>query len=576
MTRFGRIGLNMASTAAPLLWLIAGAVLSSCADEVSHPAGPSGLETPPPEPTVGPALKVRVRSSDGMDPLPARLIINGVPPTPAPKIYNDGATAQMVSTFVLGVTDGAMLATGEGTLTLPAGTYDVQVLQGPEYETEYRRVTITGQQIATLDVVLEHSVRTNGWLAADMHIHTSRSFDSKLAPAHRVISEVAAGIQVVVPTDHIFHNDLQDYIYSLGYSDRAVSIPGSEYGFAYGHLGVYPVHFDPRGALWGAPAWQVWENWRNLPGEVVFPMIHGLPGQPVIVINHPRLPPDLGYFRNVNWPRYPGEPLSTEGLFDGMEVLNGYHQTPEDLMPLLRDWFYFLSQGRRVAALGNSDTHRMDWLTSGYPRTWLRMGSDVPSRILPSDLRDALAGMRAVASNGPWLNVTVDGAEIGSTIQPTGATVTVRVTADAAGWIDLQRVQLYQNGMLVKEWSVPTRNHPAFVAETTLPATEDGWIVAMVVGEQPLPATIIGAVGAGRVRPIAMTNPVWIDINGDGKIDPKPLVEEPRPFGPDIRLLGDTSTRDAPQDALPLHVPLDCEPDSWQEWLVRHSSAPQP
>ena len=36
-----------------------------------------------------------------------------------------------------------------------------------------------------------------GDLAADMHIHTSRSFDSKLAPAHRVISEVGAGIEVL-------------------------------------------------------------------------------------------------------------------------------------------------------------------------------------------------------------------------------------------------------------------------------------------------------------------------------------------------------------------------------------------
>ena len=132
-----------------------------------------------------------------------------------------------------------------------------------------------------------------------------------------MISEVGAGIEVMVPTDHIWHHDLQSYVAALGYSERAVSIPGSEYGFLSGHLGVYPVQVDPAGKLWGAPDWQVWENWRNLPGNVVFPLIHSLPGQPVAVVNHPRLLPDLGYFTNIGWPHYPGEPLDTAGQFEG-------------------------------------------------------------------------------------------------------------------------------------------------------------------------------------------------------------------------------------------------------------------
>lgn len=533
--------------------------------------GPTGLEPPPETPKEGPALHVRVRSSDGMELLPARLLITPVAPTLSPGLHDDGATARMLTPDVLGITDGAILVTGDGTLPIPAGTYDVLLTQGPEFEQAKERVTITGKNIASLDVVLQHSVRTDGWLAADMHIHTSRSFDSKLAPAHRVISEVAAGIEVLVPTDHIWHHDLQPYVAALGYSERAVSVPGSEYGFLSGHLGVYPVQVDPSGKLWGAPDWQVWENWRNLPGDVVFPLIHSLPGQPVAVVNHPRLLPDLGYFTNIGWPHYPGEPLSTAGLFDGMEVLNGYEQWPQGAQNLLRDWFFLLSGGHRVAAIGSSDTHRMDWLTSGYPRTWLKLSTDVPSYVLPGDLREALVSTRAVASTGPWLHMQVDGADVGSTITPVGGSVQVKITADAATWIDLTRVQLYHNGALIKEWTVPSRAHPALVVEATVPIAEDGWLVAMASGDVPLPASIIGNVLGGKVKPLAVTNAVRIDKDGDGKVQPPTLAGQPQPFGLQL------STLDRePEPALDrnLHVPLDCEPDAYLDWMQRHRLVP--
>lgn len=542
----------------------------ACANPPNQPGGPSGLEMVPPKPTQGPALAVTVRSSDGLELLPARLLITPVAPTPAPGLHNDGATARLLAPNVLGITDGAILVTGEGTLPIPAGTYDIIALQGPEYDQVKERVTIGSKDIVPLSVVLQHSVRTDGWLAADMHIHTNQSFDSKLAPAHRVISEVAAGIEVIVPTEHIWHNELQQYIDVLGYSSRAVSIPGSEYGFQYGHLGVYPIEVDRKGALWGAPKWQEWENWRNLTAELVFPMIHALPGQPVAIVNHPRLPPDLGYFINIGWPRYPGEPLASAALFDGLEVLSGYDQMPQSLQPLIRDWFYFLSQGLRTVALGNSDTHRMDWLTSGYPRTWLKLATDVPQYVLPGDLRDALLGNRAIASNGPWLHMQVDGADIGSTVKPQAGSVQVKITADAAGWIDLTRVQLYHNGTLIKEWSVQNRNHPALVVETSVPVSGDGWLVAMAVGDQPLPTAVIGNVLAGKVRPFALTNAIRIDADGDGKVQPPPLTSEPRPFG----LLPETLAAEPATPSPPLHVPLDCEPDAYLDWLQRTRSTP--
>ena len=564
--------------AAPRLFLASFCLLVACSDPPSSTtdAGvPPDLADDPAPPPSGTTLNLRVLNGDDLSPMPARAIITAVPPTKQPDFHRDGATALIMTPDALAISDGALLVTGEAQLPMPPGTYDVTLLQGPEYEKVSRRVTLAKDSSVSIDVVLEHSVHTPGWLAADMHIHSSRSFDSRLLPAHRVISEVAAGIEVLVPTDHVFHQQLQPYIDALSYSDRAVSIAGSEYGFKSGHLGVYPVEFDASGALWGAPQWELYENWQNLTDMLVFPMIHALPQQPLVVVNHPRLLPDLGYFTNIGWPTSPDQPLATADMFDGLEVLNGYQSAPSDVTPLLRDWFFLLSGGHRITGLGNSDTHRMDWLTSGYPRTWLKLGTDVPSRVLPSDLRTAIVNMRAVASTGPYLTLQVDGHDIGDTILPRSPTVIVDVTVDAPSWIDLSRVIIYRNGEMVRDFALGgpgPRSHPALHQQMSLPINGDAWILAVAVGNQPLPTSIIGAVRNGATLPFALTNPIWIDADGDGKVTPPPFSSSmaPQPFD---RAVGFFDAFAPPRRETNLHAPLDCEPDAYLEWLERTPGA---
>lgn len=510
-----------------------------------------------------PGLSLTVRSSDDLQPMPARVIIKPHADTKKPDFRSDGSTGSDYAPGAIGGPDGVMLVTGQARVPLWPGSYDLTLLQGPEYEMVQRSVVVGKGGPVTVDVVLERAVRTDGWLAADMHIHSKVSFDSKVATAHRVVSEVSSGVELLVPTEHVYHYDLQPTLVALGYAGRALSIPGSEYGFNPGHIGVYPVVYDPQGKLFGAPLWEEWP-WSHIDPEVYFPLIHALPGRPLVVINHPRLGPDLGYFDNIGW--RPGAPLKSAGLFDAVEVLSGYESAPEDVTLLLRDWFTLLNEGRRVTALGNSDTHRIDWLRAGYPRTWLRLPTEEPRRVLPDDLREALVNMRAIASMGPWVNLTVDGKGIGDTVAA-GAQVKVRVEADAPSWIDLTQVQLYQNGALVKTLPIDARvdgRHPVLRQEVTLDISADGWLVAIAVGDRPLPIDVIGAVMNGRAKPIALTNPVWLDRDGDGKITPPGGVGQPKPFGV---LVQDLPPRASVFAGPILEAPLDCEPQAYRDWL---------
>ena len=529
--------------------------------------GPRSRSTPPPAPSLGPAVSLTIRSSDDLQLMPARVLFYPADPKQKLDFHSDGSKMSDVGAGVFGVPEGVMLPYGKGLVPVPPGSYKLRIIQGMEYESVWVDITVGNRRVVPVDVVLQHSVRLPepGWLGSDQHIHSQVSSDSKIPTAQRVVSEVCSGISVLVPTEHVFHYDLAPEIRDLGLSKYAVSIPGSEYGFDLGHIGVFPVQYDPSGPLLGAPEWERWP-WGGVDAVTYFPLIHQLPGQPLVVINHPRLPPDLGYFHNLRW--QPGQPLPAEGLFDGLEVLNGYENTPQSILPVLRDWFYLLNRGQRVTGVGNSDTHRADWLRAGYPRTFLRLPTDEPSRVLPSDVRAAMVEMQAIATNGPLTHLRVDGHGMGETVRVKDGKVQVDLWADAAGWIDISRVLVYLNGAVAAEVPITYRAHPSLQTTIEVPIKAEGWILAVVVGNEPLPTDIIGAVNAGKARPIGFTNPVWLDLDGDGRVTPPGTIPPmPMLFGRTAQLAAQEAQAAPRILETPLHAPLDCEPEQWPQWL---------
>ena len=90
----------------------------------------------------------------------------------------------------------------------------------------------------------------------------------------------------------------------------------------------------------------------------------------------------------------------------------------------------------------------------------------------------------------------------------------------------------------------------------------------MVVGNEPLPTDVIGAVNAGQTRPLGFTNPVWLDADSDGTVKHSGAVPPmPTPYGKQTlaAILGaQAETRIL---ETPLHAPLDCEPEDWPLWL---------
>ncbi|MCA9524585.1 MAG: PHP domain-containing protein [Myxococcales bacterium] len=232
----------------------------------------------------------------------------------------------------------------------------------------------------------------------------------------------------------------------------------------------------------------------------------------------------------------------------------------------LDDWFNLLNYGFNPTAMGNSDSHGTTY-EAGFPRNYLRSSSDEPNEIEPREMMRNIKKHKIVATTGPFISFTIDDAEIGETLVPSGATIRLRVKVQTASWIATNRVEIYQNGELIK---VLTKDNPKativdFDETIDLPKPErDAWflVIAMGLGRQNVLSPIYLTAPYGLLQipklieltsatfkplalfvgdpvpvlpdffpmiPYALTNPIWVDVEGDGFM---PLKGTRPPFCP--------------------------------------------
>src|SRR5262245_32830091 len=196
-------------------------------------------------------LTFHITDDESGKPLPVRVLVTAVPPTPAPRFdrtpggqVTNGDTGTVVAAGVIGAPEGVMLIKGQAELTMEPGSYDLFITHGPEWEADQRRVTISAANSTAVEAALRRSVDTRGWMAADLHVHTSRSYDSKLQNDSRVVSEVSVGVEMIVTTDHNVLTDLTPEVEQFDYQEIARAFVGDEYNFVEGHGGAYPMPYD--------------------------------------------------------------------------------------------------------------------------------------------------------------------------------------------------------------------------------------------------------------------------------------------------------------------------------------------
>lgn len=453
-----------------------------------------------------------VRDADTNDLLPARLTFFGV---------NGTATPDFGPNFLAaGAENYVLTATGQGTRPIPPGRYRVYASRGLEYDAATAEVHVPEQKPVRIVLRLKRSVDTTGWISADFHIHCSNSFDSAVSPEDRLISCAAEGVEFAAVTDHDFVTDPLPFIRQLKLQRWLTGVAGQEITTrGMGHYNAFPLPVDPTKPGNGAVQWQ-----GKTPAQI-FTEVRNLPTQPLLIVNHPRFGA-LAYFTPFGFdPQTCAATKAGFSLnFDAMELFNGKAQT--DLNTLFRDWFGLLNHGYRIAATAGSDSHTLTHDEVGYARNFVFVGTDDPQQVTATALVQAVKQGRVVVSLGPFVTFSVEGHPIGALVSKPQGDLTVQVRVQAPNWVAVDEVELIANGIAIKRWQLP---HPASALDwrgtAKVRPRRDTWYVVFVRGREgglkPILRPFRTFEGTTyRVVPMAVTNPIWVDRDGNGQFDP--------------------------------------------------------
>lgn len=407
---------------------------------------------------------------------------------------------------------------GKARITVPPGDYILHAGRGFEWSVATRKLTAEQGRTRPVSFELQREVDTEGWIAADSHIHTltySGHGDAKIE--ERMMTIAGEGIELAIATDHNHHTDYAPIAASTGVAERFSSVIGNEVTTKVGHFNAFPI--GPGASLVDHNA----QDWEKL-----IPAIRATPGVQVITLNHPR---DLhsGFIPlgGLQFNSATGRHRHAGALdVDAMEVITSAAMQ-SDIHLLFRDWFALLNRGHRIAAVASSDTHDVSRFILGQGRTYVAATDDNPAQLNLDEVWNSYREGRLLVSLGLLANLKVnDRFGVGDLATGLGDEIELEAVVSGPAWTRADRIEIFANGIRLREQAIEDTGRAGEKARITwkLPKpAQDAHLVAIATGpgvtepfwEIPRPYQPSSKGLVPRV--IGATNPVWIDGDGDGR-----------------------------------------------------------
>ncbi len=486
---------------------------------------------------------------------PGRVEIRGRDDTPDPVFGDDllGATLDGVP-LASGASASAVVFLGNDRdpreVALAPGRYELVATRGLDWEAASQRVDLRGPAARGVAAPFELRPMTklSGTVTADLHVHAEASDDGQATNEDRLRRFVAEGIDVLVATDHDHVANYAPALARLGIADRVRVVQGVEVTgsgpsaaalWTIGHHNAWPIPYLPYAHRHGAPPSQ------NRAVGALYAELRQSYGARVVQLNHPRPTPkdvaegnvNLAFFAHLGDgrtfdPLLPldapeNEPLvrrtgadGTRALdFDAIEVMNG--NSWSQYLATRADWYALLRQGERRAATANSDSHTPSELIA-YPRNYVRVGAEADGAPDQQERFDAaLRAGRSFGTTGPRVReLRVNGGSLGDLVAAQRGRVRVDYAVDGAGWVPIDEVRILVNGEVVRATSERTGAFDLALARDGFVTLEAG----APLGADPVewarahPGLYTEVVAPGFVA-AAFTNPVFVDVDGNGRFD---------------------------------------------------------
>lgn len=404
---------------------------------------------------------------------------------------------------------------GDVTVTVPAGAWRVLITRGFEYTLSDTTVTVTAGQTQAVNATLQRVVDTTGVLCGDFHIHTHRSPDSGDSGRLKLASGAADGVEVMARSEHEFVSDFQPLIDEMGLTPWVRGLGSLELTtFVWGHFGVFPLTANPARPNGGN------FEWAGRRPTDVFADVRARSENPTLVINHPRGGAAGAYFDAAGYDAMTGQvrnPNLWDDRFTTVEFFND--SSFEERLPReVQDWFSFLSAGRRVWAVGSSDSHGINPNSPvGYPRTCMYLNTDDPRMATPTAIGAAVGAGRTNIFGGIYVNAEAVAAARtagpGQELTGAGNEARLRVTVQAPPWVTANTLTVWVDarpGTMTATRSItlnestrdPMNNTIRYRGEINVPVAANGSYVIVAAQGGELVPLFPGKQAFGVTNPI--------------------------------------------------------------------------
>ena len=413
---------------------------------------------------------------------------------------------------------------------LPVGTYMISASRGPQYTLDQRVVEVLKDSLQEVVFQIDKIIEGTNLISVDSHMHTLNS-DGSMTIAERIKSAVAEGIDVIVSTDHNYISDYPSVLKSLGLGEYIAAFIGQEVTpLDFNQVDMpefirFPLRLRESEPGNGAIDLQFYED--NTP---IISESRRRDPKALIQVNHPRRR-GYGYFTYYQLdPETAATALKGfDTSFDLLEVMNGpfFSHDKSRNSEVIADWFHLLNRGYFFPITGSSDSHGIDKNEPGYARTYVYYKGEKGNKLNTSALIQAMKQGQSFVSTGPIIEFTVNNTSIpGSTITVEEGKLDVGIKIQSAPWVSVDEVRVIVNGerKFIFPIKAPREQILKFQDRISLNLEYDSYVAIEVLGSETLFPVVQRRLRKGGYKcgplPYALTNPIFVDVDGNGKFDP--------------------------------------------------------
>jgi hypothetical protein len=182
------------------------------------------------------------------------------------------------------------------------------------------------------------------------------------------------------------------------------------------------------------------------------------------------------------------------------------------------EYYRYLNAGYRLPLVGGTDKMTSSVAVGQY-RTYVYISPDEEFSY-SAWCRNLRAG-RTFLSGGPLLEFSVDGAQVGDTVQLRAGGGTVDVTATSRSVLPVNTLQIVRNGQVVAQTDDPHGGR-TLALHTTLPIDGHSWLCARVSGPNYQPVAHHDTWSRGV---FAHTSPIYIACGGEWAMADRPGLQ---------------------------------------------------